>query len=183
MRRNTLMSVSLVAAAFLSAAVLPENAAAAESPDSRSEKAARLARVLTDGGSLDQTLDRGAAYAAAAGAPALEARLGRALTDEESDRLEAIIRNVLTRFLTKEKWEKVTAAAYEERFTAGEMDAILTFLGSPAGKKLLNLQPELGREFGDAAQAIVVERLDEFRDAVDAAVDKSFGTAGAEGSQ
>jgi hypothetical protein len=148
--------------------------ATADSPEARAEIAGELARLSLEVGSLDSALDSGADWAWDASAETLEIEVGRALTEEEQAKVRDVLRDVLTEFLTPALWEETITRVYSERFTADELDSILAFYGSPAGRKVLETEQAVRQAVNLELEGPLEERLEEFIGRVDEELAKAF---------
>ena len=145
----------------------------ADSPETRAEIAGELARLSVETGTLERALDSGADLAWGASAETLQLELGRQLTAQEEGRVRDILRVALREFLTPQLWEETISRVYAAHFTAAELDSILAFYGSPAGRKVLELEGVLGNEVDEGLEGPLEEKLDAFI----ARVDEELGAA------
>jgi len=146
----------------------------ADSPEAREEKARAIVRLEIENGGLDERLDRGAELARAYSLDALKLELGRELTVDEQQAVLEIMRSVLGEYLTAEAWEGLLTEVYAGNFTAAELQEILAFFESPAGRKTLDLSDQLSAEIDEQADAMFEGRIDEFANRVDEELAKRF---------
>ncbi len=138
-----------------------------DSPEARQELAGELARLSVELGSLDRLLEDGAEMAWSSSADTIRLELGRELTGQEQGQVQRILRTVLSEFVTAELWEETVTRVYAENFTAGELDSMLEFYSSPAGRKSLQLQGKLTQQVDAAVEQALEARIDEFIARVD----------------
>ena len=168
-RNRAVMAVLAAALAAACAAPAPP-----DTPEQRQEKALEVAGLEVEKGGLDEALDTGADFALAASLDTLAAQLGREPTDAEADRVRAILRGALAEVLTAERWQQAAASVYARHLTPAELEDIAAFYRSSTGTKLMGLQSEISSDLGDAAEAILGERGDEFARLVDTALADEF---------
>ena len=155
----------------------------ADSSRTAEEAARELARLSVELGSLDAALGRAADWTWSASHDALTLELGREPSEEENDRGRAILREVLSEFLTTELWEESITRVYTERFTAAELNEIVRFYNSPVGRKVLTLEGEVTDAVDDEiGEALGEGRLEQFIARVDEALGAEFGLDGGQGS-
>ena len=149
----------------------------ADSPEQRAEFAVQLARLAAEHGQFDQMLDEGAELARRAGSPSLELELERPLSDEEQARMRGLLRDLLTEFVSSERWQQIVATAYAESFTADELARVLAFYDSPLGVKIIETRAPLTERIKSDTHAMFNLRLEEFIERADAVLAAEFGTA------
>jgi hypothetical protein len=146
-----------------------------DTPELRLEKARALAALEAgDGGGYEETLDLGASLATDSTVDALVLELERELTDEEEAEVRGVMRDALAEALPAEEWQRAAAEIYAEHFSPAELDAAIEFYTSPVGAKILGVQSTLDRQMGDAVDAIVEQRLEEFIGLVDLGLAELF---------
>jgi hypothetical protein len=145
------------------------------------EKARALASFQIEKGVLASTLDQGADLALDYSLDALKLELGRELTPDEKQRARSVLREALEGIYTPERWEVHLADVYSRHFTPAELDTFLSFLQSPVGLRLLEVQHKVENEVSDGGEAILEERLDEFVQSVDEALLREFNGRSKEG--
>ena len=146
----------------------------ADSPEKRNELAGNLAELAVELGAVASLLDEGADLGMDSSAASLELELGRALTDAERDQARGILRSVLADYVTADLWSEKVTRVYAESFTAGELQAMLDFYTSPAGRKSLEMEAALTREVDAGMEEVLDGRLEEFIDRVDDELAKVF---------
>lgn len=179
----TLLASAVLVSATLVAGCARQAPPPADSPEARAELASRIAGLEIAGGSYEQTLHLGAELAIGSSEQALAAELGRALTEEERDRVRQVMREALAGIVSAEAFRSAVSEAYADRFSAAELQAISEFFASPAGSKLLSQQAGLTEEIGGAMESIVDENLERFISTVDEGLTAQFGEAATEGAQ
>jgi len=167
--RNLATAVLLVLAMACAQSVPPDT------PELRLEKALALAAMeIGDGGAYEDTLDLGASLAIDATHDALVLELGRTLTGEEIQQVEAVMRDALAEIVTADEWLQAAAGIYAAHFTPAELDAAMKFYSSPVGAKILGSQSTLDNAMADAVDVMVDERLEEFIELVDDGLTELF---------
>jgi len=146
----------------------------ADSPEKRSELAAKLAKMSIELGSLDSALDRGAAWAWDASSDTLELQLGRELSADEQTRAQGIMRTVLAEFMTAELWKQAVTGVYSKNFSAAELESIMAFYGSPVGRKVLQLEGTLTQDIDDSLDGLLEGRIEEFIVRLDTELGSAF---------
>jgi hypothetical protein len=167
-----------VMAIALTSACAAQPADAARTPE---EAARELARLSTELGSLGTTLDRGADWALDSSTDSLTLELGREPSEAEKKTVRDILRAVLGEFMTAEIWEESITKVYSQHFSAEELDALIAFYQSPAGRKSLELQDRLTDEVDEVMGAAVEQRMDEFITRVDEELSSAFPELEGEG--
>jgi hypothetical protein len=146
-----------------------------DTPELRMEKARALAALEAgDGGGYEETLDLGASLATDSTIDALVLELGRELTDEEGLAVQGVMRDALAEVLPPDEWQRAAAEIYAEHLSPAELDATMEFYTSPVGAKILGMQGTLDEQMGDAVDALVEQRLEEFIGLVDHGLAKLF---------
>jgi len=148
--------------------------APADTPEARAEQARIVVGLEISGGVLDETLDLGADLAYEQSAQTLALELRRELTEQERERVQAVLRSALAEILTRERFEDALVAVYAAHFTPAELKLAADFYRSPVGTKILATQATVTDEVGKATEAIVEERLDEFIRTVDERLAREF---------
>jgi hypothetical protein len=156
----------------------PERTAPSGTPE---EIAGELADLAVELGAFEIILDRGADEALAASTDALTLEIGREPTEDELARVRRVLRGALAEFLTLDLWKETVVRAYAETFTAEELQAMLDFYGSSAGRRVLELQDELTFRVDDDIDAALEGHLAAFIERVDTTLDEEFSEIG-EGS-
>lgn len=145
------------------------------------EIATELADLAVELGVFETVLDRGADEALAASTDALTLEIGREPTEDELDRVRGILRGALGEFLTLDLWKETVVRAYAESYTAEDLQAMLDFYGSSAGRKTLELRDQVSVRVDDDIDRALEAHLEAFIERVDAALDAEFREIG-EGS-
>lgn len=176
-------SIAVIALLTALLAGCAQPGAAPDSPERRAELAGQLAQLAVELGGLDHKIDNGADLAWEASADTLTLELGRELTEEEQLEVRGILRDTLAEFLTPELWQEQVASVYAEHFTAGELEALLEFFSSDAGRKSLELESALVKEVDARLESSLDRQIEAFIERVDERLAASFdGLEGGEGS-
>jgi hypothetical protein len=177
--KRCILSISIVAVAL--AAGCAQEAPPANTPEHRLELARRLVDLEAAAGGYDRMLDDGAALAGNATADAMVLDLGREPTDEESEAVEAIMREAIAGVITQDAWREAVAGVYAERFTAPELAEAVGFYGSVVGQKILGIGESLDDDVVATLGDILSSSEAELSAAIDAALAERFPELAEEG--
>jgi hypothetical protein len=173
MRTRSLLTI--VGVVILGLVVGCEREALPDTPELRMEKARALAALEAgDGGGYEETLDLGASLATDSTVDPLMLELGRELTDQEKLEVQGVMRGALAEVLPPDQWQRAAAEIYAEHLSPADLEAVMEFYTSPVGAKILGLQSTLDEQMGDAVDAIVEQRLEEFIGLVDQGLAELF---------
>jgi len=146
----------------------------ADTEEARLEGARTIARLSVESGELREMIDDGARLAQASTADSLKLELKRELSDDEETRVRDIFGKALAEILTQKEYEEIITGVIAAHFSAPEMAEALAFYQSPAGAKILRLEPTLAQEVDAKTDALFDDHLDDFIARVDEALANEF---------
>ena len=148
-----------------------DGAGASASAEEAAQKVADLAVEL---GAYERALDNGSELAWESSVEALTLQLGRELTPDEQAKVKEIFSTVLGEFLTASLWKESVARVYGRNFTVAELDAMIEFYNSPAGRKTLQFEGELADDVDGELRTALDAKIDAFIDRIDEALATEF---------
>jgi uncharacterized protein len=120
---------------------------AAQTGDSPSEAAARtMVRTLIEPGMLKELYQTVAEQMATQFEVSIQPTLGRALTDNEKQRLVSFWHGKIVELMPSSTLEDLLVPVLTKHLSLAELRAIDEFYDTPAGRKLIEVQPLLMRE-------------------------------------
>jgi uncharacterized protein len=84
----------------------------------------------------------------------IQPTLGRALFDDEKERLYAFWYRKVREMIPYESLEKILVPVFSRYFSLEELEEINQFYSTPVGRRLIELTPTLSREGGNAGRML-----------------------------
>jgi uncharacterized protein len=163
------LSASLVIL-WLAVGLLAPSSAAAQS---ESSEAKELARLTFSSGS-DVVFTQAAKVGTLSLKAALEGRLGRQLTEDESSRLNEVYLRVFKETVPRSEFEAQYVDFYTRYYSPQELKDLLAFYRSPLGMKVLRFSSVSNEERSAGLQRVMASRQREFVERFNAEFAREF---------